>query len=300
MNFAKLTKPFRIDHPHKFKLADFDPADTGGLDKAAGKAMATESAKKLSRLQEKLYADGHWAVLVILQGMDAAGKDGVVKHVLSGVNPQGYEVHAFKPPNANEFAHDFLWRAAARLPGRGKIGIFNRSYYEECLVVRVHPELLERQKLPPQLVTERIWQERFEDIRAFEHHLVRNGTLVLKFHLGISKEEQAQRLLDRLDDPEKHWKFDKNDIAERELWDQYMTAYEDMIRNTSTPEAAWHVVPADHKWFARLVTASVLVGALERLELKFPSIKGEALAQLQKVREALAAQLPAGDRDRKR
>ncbi|MDQ2954751.1 MAG: polyphosphate kinase 2 family protein [Pseudomonadota bacterium] len=301
MDLAKLIRRFRVERPDQFTLIDCDPADTGGLDidKTAAKAMIGEGTKKLSRLQETLYADGHWAVLVILQGMDTAGKDGVIEHVLSGVNPQGCEVHAFKPPNADELDHDFLWRAAARLPRRGKIGIFNRSYYEECLVVRVHPEFLERQKLPPQIVTKNIWQERFEDIRAFERHLVRNGTLVLKFHLRISKQEQARRLLDRLDDPSKRWKFNKGDIAERELWDQYMAAYEDMIRNTSTSEAAWHVVPADHKWFARLVTSAALVDALERLDLKFPSIEGEA-PELKKIRQALAAQVPAGGGDRKR
>ena len=300
MDLAKLIRRFRVERPDQFTLADRDPADTGGLDKAATKAMAAESAKKLSGLQEKLYADGHWAVLIILQGMDAAGKDGVIKHMLSSVDPHGYEVHSFKAPNADELAHDFLWRAARRLPGRGKIEIFNRSYYEECLVVRVHPELVERQRLPPQLVTERIWQDRFDDIRAFERHLVRSGTLVLKFHLRISKEEQARRLLDRLDDPDKRWKFNKDDVAERELWDEYMAAYEDMIRNTSTPEAAWHVVPADHKLFARLVTSAVLVDALERLDLKFPSIEGEALAQLKNIREALAAQVPVGGSGPKR
>ena len=300
MDLAELIRRFRVERPDKFTLADCDPADTGGLDKAAAKAMAAEATKNLSRLQEVLYADGHWGVLVILQGMDTAGKDGVIKHVLSGVSPQGCEVHAFKAPSADELDHDFLWRAARRLPGRGKIGIFNRSYYEECLVVRVHPEFLKRQKLPPQLVIERIWQDRFDDIRAFERHLVRNGTLVLKFHLRISKEEQARRLLDRLDDPSKRWKFNKDDVAERELWDEYMAAYEDMIRNTSTPEAAWHVVPADHKLFARLVTSSVLVEALERLNLKFPSIEGEALAQLKNIREALAAQVPVGGSGRKR
>ena len=262
--------------------------------------MAAEDAKKLSRLQETLYADGHWAVLVILQGMDTAGKDGVIEHVFSGVNPLGLEVHAFKAPNADELAHDFLWRAALRLPERGKIGIFNRSYYEECLVVRVHPEFLAAQKLPPQTVPQNIWQERFEDIRAFERHLVRNGTIVLKFHLRISKEEQARRLLARLDEPDKRWKFNKNDVAEGELWDRYMAAYEDMIRHTSTPEAAWHVVPADHKWFARLVTSAALVDALERLNLKFPPIEKDALAELKNMRQALAAQLPVGDRDRKR
>jgi PPK2 family polyphosphate:nucleotide phosphotransferase len=300
MNLAKLIRCFRVERPDQFTLADCDPADTGGLDihKTAAKAMIGEGTRKLSRLQEALYADGHWAVLVILQGMDTAGKDGVIEHVLSGVNPQGCEVHAFKPPNTDELDHDFLWRAAARLPRRGKIGIFNRSYYEECLVVRVHPEFLERQKLPPQIVTKNIWQERFEDIRAFERHLVRSGTLVLKFHLRISKEEQARRLLARLDEPDKRWKFNKDDIAERELWDQYMAAYEDMIRHTSTPEAPWHVVPADHKWFARLVTSAALIDALERLNLKFPPIEKDALAELKNMRQALAAQLPVGDRKR--
>ena len=221
--------------------------------------------------------------------MDTAGKDGVVKHVMSGVNPQGCEVHAFKAPSTEELDHDFLWRTSMRVPERGRIGIFNRSHYEEVLVVRVHPEMLARQKLPEQLVTKDIWKERFKDIRAFERYLARNGILVLKFFLHISKEEQRRRLLARLDDPAKHWKFSMGDIAERKLWDKYMSAYEDMIRGTSRPEAPWHVVPSDNKPFARLVVAAAIVEALEGLDLKYPKVEGDSLKELKKVRTALEA-----------
>ena len=227
---------------------------------------------------------------MILQGMDAAGKDSIVEHVLYGVNPMGCDVHSFKAPTSDELEHDFLWRAAQRLPQRGRIGIFNRSHYEECLVVRVHPEILAKQKLPPRLVTKNIWKERFEDIRAFERHLVRNGTVVLKFHLRISKEEQRQRFLDRLDDPNKRWKFNMGDVAERKLWPRYMAAYQDMIRHTSTKEAPWIVVPADHKWFARLVVSAALIEALEKIDPKFPAIQGHSPADIKKVRAALEAE----------
>jgi PPK2 family polyphosphate:nucleotide phosphotransferase len=225
-----------------------------------------------------------------LQGMDAAGKDGAIKHVTSGINPQGCEVYPFKPPTAEELNHHFLWRTAIRLPERGHIGIFNRSHYEEVLVVRVHPDMLARQKLPDKLVTKNIWKERFKDIRAFERHLARNGVAVLKLFLHISKEEQRRRLLTRLDEPAKRWKFSLGDIAERKLWNKYMAAYEDMIRATSQPEAPWHVVPADHKWFARLLVAGAMIEALEGLDLQFPKIEGAALKELQKVRAALVAE----------
>src|SRR5579884_899227 len=282
MNFAKIIKRFRIEKAHGFRLSDFDPADTCGLDigKAAAKDMIADGLRHLTAMQEKLYAQNQWALLIILQGMDASGKDGVIKHVMSGLNPQGCEVHAFKHPSAEDLEHDFLWRAARRLPARGRIGIFNRSYYEDVLVVRVRRELLGRQNLPAQLVTKAIWSERFNSIRAFERHLALNGTLVLKFHLRISKEEQRQRLLARLDEPSKRWKFSDNDLAERARWDDYMAAYEDMIRETSTDYAPWYVVPADHKHIAWLVVSAAIVEALESLELDYPKVTGKALKAL--------------------
>ncbi len=294
MTSAKHIKQCRIDNPGRFRLASFDPADTGGIahDKKSGKAMLAKDVERLAELQERLYAHGRWALLIVLQGMDTAGKDGVIKHVMSAVNPQGCEVHPFKAPSEEELAHDFLWRAAKRLPERGRIGIFNRSYYEEALVVRVHPEMLARQKLPVQLIGNDIWKDRFHDIRAFERHLANSGVVVLKFFLHISKEEQRQRLLARIDVPAKRWKFSMGDIAERKLWDKYMAAYEDMIRATSRPQAPWHVVPADHKWFGRLVVAGAIVDALEQLDLTFPKIEGAALEELEKVRSALEAETP--------
>jgi PPK2 family polyphosphate:nucleotide phosphotransferase len=292
MKSAPATKRFRIDRPDDFRLASFDPADTGGLDldKDDAKEMLARDDKRLAELQERLYADGHRALLVVLQGMDTAGKDGIVEHAMSGLNPQGCTVHSFKAPSEEELAHDFLWRVAIRVPERGHIGIFNRSHYEEVLVVRVHPELLDRQKLPPELVGKNIWQERFEDIRAFEQHLVRSGVAVLKFFLHISKEEQRRRLLARLDEPGKRWKFELGDIAERALWDKYMAAYEDMVRATSRPQAPWYVVPADHKWFARLVVARAMVETLEEIDPQFPKVEGAALKELEKVRAALEAE----------
>jgi PPK2 family polyphosphate:nucleotide phosphotransferase len=290
---AKLIKQFRIDDPDDFKLARFDPADTAGLDldKDDANAMLAQDVERLAKLQERLYADHRWALLVVLQAMDAAGKDGVIKHVMSGVNPQGCDVHPFKAPSAEELDHDFLWRTTVRLPRRGHIGIFNRSYYEEVLVVRVHPEMLAKQKLPDQVANEKtIWKERFKDIRAFERHLARSGIAVLKFFLHISKEEQRGRFLARLDEPAKRWKFSMNDIKEREYWSRYMTAYEDMIRATSHAKGRWYVVPADHKPFARLVVASAMVEALDRLDLKFPEVEGKALAELKKVERALLAE----------
>ncbi len=290
MNFAKLTKRFRIDKADGFRLSDFDPADTCGLDlgKSAAKDMIADGLRHLTAMQEKLYAQNRWALLVILQGLDAAGKDGVVKHVMSGLNPQGCEVHAFRTPTPEDLGHDFLWRAGKRLPARGRIGIFNRSYYEDVLVVRVRRELLRQQNLPPELVTKKIWSQRFRSIRAFERHLTLNGTVVLKFHLRISREEQRRRLLARLDEPAKRWKFSMADVDDRKLWGDYMDAYEDAIRHTVTAEAPWHIVPADQKWFAWLMVAAVIGKAMERLDLEFPEVKGKALAELEKVRAALA------------
>jgi PPK2 family polyphosphate:nucleotide phosphotransferase len=290
MNFAKHIKHFRIEKAPGFRLADFDPADTCGLDigKSAAKDMIADGLRHLTAMQERLYAHNRWALLIVLQGMDASGKDGVIKHVMSGLNPQGCEVHAFKRPSAEDLEHDFLWRAARHLPARGRIGIFNRSYYEDVLVVRVRHELLGHQNLPPELVTKAIWSERFNSIRAFERHLALNGTLVLKFHLRISREEQRRRLLARLDEPAKRWKFSMDDVEDHKLWGRYMDAYEDAIRNTATKEAPWYVVPADQKWFAWLMVAAVVAEAMERLDLGFPAIKGKALAELEMVRRALA------------
>ncbi len=292
MQSAKIAKRFRIDKPETFRLRGCDPADTCDLDfdKAEIKAMLEDDIKRLADFQERLYAQGRWAVLMILQGLDTAGKDGVINHVMSGVNPQGCDVRSFKEPSAEELNHDFLWRAALRLPDRGRIGIFNRSYYEEVLVVRVHPELLMQEKLPPALVTRDIWKQRFQDIRAFERHLARNGVLVLKFFLNVSKDEQRKRLLARLDDPAKRWKFAKNDVAERKLWNKYMAAYEDVIRQTSRPEAPWYVIPADNKWFTRLVVAAAMVEGLQRLNLKFPTVNGKPLSEMKRIRRALLAE----------
>jgi PPK2 family polyphosphate:nucleotide phosphotransferase len=289
MTLNSITKRFRIDSPDKFRLSTFDPGECNGLsvDKSEAKAMLAEGIEQLTDLQERLYACDRWSVLIVLQAMDAAGKDSVIKHVMSGLNPQGVEVHSFKQPSAEELDHNFLWRAARRLPERGRIGIFNRSHYEEVLVVRVHPELLERQQLPGSLEGKDIWQQRFDDICAFERHLTRNGTRILKFFLHVSKEEQRKRFLERIDEPAKRWKFSMGDVAERKLWDKYMAAYEDMIRQTSRPEAPWFVVPADHKWFTRMVVAGALVQELQALGLDFPKVEGKALKELQDVGKAL-------------
>jgi PPK2 family polyphosphate:nucleotide phosphotransferase len=294
MTLNSITKRFRIDSPDKFRLSEYDPDDCQGLtkDKNEAKAMLAEGIEQLVELQERLYADDRWSVLIVLQAMDAAGKDSVIKHVMSGLNPQGVEVHPFKQPSAEEMDHNFLWRAARHLPERGRIGIFNRSYYEEVLVVRVHPELLEQQRLPKSLVGKDIWQQRFDDICGFERHLVRNGTRILKFFLHVSKEEQRKRFLDRIDEPAKRWKFSMSDVAERKLWDKYQHAYEDMIRQTSRPETPWFVVPANHKWFTRMIVAGALVQELQTLDLDFPKIEGKALKELQDAAKALKEEKP--------
>ena len=290
MKLNSLAKRYRIDNTDKFRLSEHDPADCGGLtlDKSAAKAMLAEGIEQLSKLQEKLYADGRWSVLIVVQAMDAAGKDSLIEHVMSGINPQGVDVRAFKQPSAEELKHDFLWRIALGLPAQGRIGIFNRSHYEEVLTGRVHPEFLAGQKLPK--VGKDIWQQRFKDIRAFERHLARNGTLILKFFLNVSREEQRKRFLARIDEPAKRWKFSMADVAERKLWPKYMDAYEDMIRQTSRPEAPWFVVPADHKWFTRLVVAGAVVDAMDKLKLEFPRVQGKVLKELIKVRKALKAE----------
>ena len=292
MKLGKVVKHSRIDKPAKFKLADHDPAERFGLstDIEDVRPILAEGMSRLSELQERLYADGRWAVLIVLQGMDAAGKDGVIKHVITGVNPLGCEVHAFKAPSVEELEHNFLWRAGRWLPERGHIGIFNRSHYEEVLVVRVHRELLARQKLPPSVTKKNIWKHRFQDIRTFEHHLARNGTLVLKFHLRISKDEQRKRFLARLDEPAKRWKFSASDIAERKYWDDYMVAYEEMIRETSTDYAPWYVIPADHKHVAWVVVSAAIVEALKALKPTYPKISGKALNELKTSERALRAE----------
>jgi PPK2 family polyphosphate:nucleotide phosphotransferase len=287
---TEITKRFRITDGRKFRLAGIDPSDTCGIDieKSEAKALLAKGAKHLSDLQERLYAENQWAILVVLQGLDAAGKDSVIKHVLSEVNPQGCDVHSFKAPSQLELDHDFLWRASIVLPWRGHIGIFNRSYYEEVLVVRVHPEFLARQGLPPKLVTKDIWQERYEDINAFELHLARNGIAPLKFFLHVSREEQRKRLLERLDDPAKQWKFNAADVGESKLWDQYMGAFEEMVRGTATEAAPWYVVPADHKWFSRLVVAAAIVERLEAIDPKFPKLDEAEQRDIAALRAALS------------
>src|SRR6476661_6363990 len=279
--------PFRFDGSGQFHLKSQKADEKGGLDKEAAGEILDANRKRLSDFQEKLYAQDRWSLLLVLQGMDAAGKDSAIKAIFDGVNAQGCEVHSFKQPSANELDHDFMWRHAVALPQRGHIGIFDRSYYEECLVVRVHRELLAKEKLPAKLLTRNIWRERFEDISAFERYLSRNGTVILKFFLHISKEEQRKRFLDRLDEPSKNWKFSMGDVTERALWPRYMAAYQDLVRHTSTPLAPWYVVPADHKWFARVVIGSAIVSTLESLNLRFPRTDKASLQEFNQVREAL-------------
>ena len=279
--------PFRFDGSGKFHLKSQRTDEKGGLDKDKAEKILEANRKRLNDFQEKLYAQDRWSLLLIFQGMDAAGKDSAIKSVFDGVNPQGCEVHSFKQPTSYELDHDFMWRSAIALPQRGRIGIFNRSYYEECLVTRVHPELLVKEKIPPRLITKGIWRERFEDISAFERYLTRNGTIILKFFLNVSKREQRERFLERLDDPAKNWKFSMADITERALWNRYQAVYQDIVRHTSMAVAPWYVVPADHKWFARVVIGSAIVSALETLDLKFPKADKASLEEFKKVRKAL-------------
>jgi PPK2 family polyphosphate:nucleotide phosphotransferase len=288
MKQREFAKPFQVADGSHFRLKDFDPAETLGLkSKEHAKETLERGVARMAKLQEQLYAQDRWAILLILQGMDAAGKDSTIKHVMSGVNPQGCQVNSFKAPSPEELQHDFLWRTSRSLPERGKIGIFNRSYYEEVLVVRVHPALLGGEKIPGKLVTEKIWRERFEDINSFERYLSGNGIVVLKIFLHLSKKEQNRRFLERLDDSEKNWKFSMSDALERQHWDKYMRAYEDLIRNTGTKHAPWHVVPADHKWFARLVVAEAIIGAMESLDLSFPKMDAQRRKELKDARAAL-------------
>jgi PPK2 family polyphosphate:nucleotide phosphotransferase len=285
-----LSNPFRFTGKGKFRLKDVDPGDTGDLgneDKPRAKEMLQAGVAALTELQDKLYAQDRWSLLLVFQAMDAAGKDGAIKHVMSGVNPQGCQVVSFKSPSSEELDHDYLWRCNRNLPERGRIGIFNRSYYEEVLVLRVHRELLERQKLPPQRLTKDIWNERYRDIRAYERYLSANGVVVRKFFLYVSRQEQKRRFLERIDEPEKNWKLSSADVRERGYWNDYMEAYEDAIRETATPECPWYVVPADNKWFTRIVVAAAIIQALDSLGLKYPRLGKAQLAELKQMRALL-------------
>jgi PPK2 family polyphosphate:nucleotide phosphotransferase len=288
----ELIKPFRVTDRQSFRLKYFDPADTLDFkseDKPRVKENLVAGVQALAKFQEILYAQNRWGVLGIFQAMDTAGKDSAIKHVMSGVNPQGCQVHSFKAPSSEELDHDYLWRCARRLPERGMIGLFNRSYYEETLIVRVHPELLEKQKLPPELVTKNIWKERFQEIRKFERYLTRNGIAVRKFFLHLSKKEQKKRFFERIDKPEKHWKFSANDVHEREHWQDYMEAYEDAIRHTATEEAPWYIVPANNKWFTHLIVAAALVDLLGSLDLRYPKLSKDGIKELARTKEALSS-----------
>jgi PPK2 family polyphosphate:nucleotide phosphotransferase len=285
---SDFSKRYRVDSGKKFRLKDFESDDTSGVKsrKQAEKVLPL-GIERMVDLQDKLYAQDRWAILLIFQAMDAAGKDGVIKHVMSGVNPQGCQVYSFKQPSAEDLDHDFMWRTNKCIPERGRIGIFNRSYYEEVLVVRVHKELLEREKMPPSLVTKNIWNERFADINAYEQYLSRNGVVIRKFFLNLSKEEQKRRFLKRLDEPDKNWKLSSADVTERKRWPEYMTAYEEMIQHTATPHAPWYVVPADNKWYTRLVVAAAIVHAMEDLKLHYPTVDAEQRKELKAARAAL-------------
>jgi PPK2 family polyphosphate:nucleotide phosphotransferase len=286
---ARLASHYRIENGNHFRLKDHDPADTTGWKSAEDtKEQLQKDIARMEELQTKLYAQDQWAVLLIFQALDAAGKDGTIKHVMSGVNPEGCQVYSYKKPSDVELQHDFLWRTSCQLPERGHIGIFNRSYYEETLVVRVHRNVLENEKVPPSLITKHIWKERFEDIRGFERHMARNGTVIRKFFLHLSKKEQKQRFLARLDEPEKHWKFSEADVRERECWDDYQDAFEDMIRHTATKHAPWYVVPADNKWFTHLVVAAAIVETLEELNLSYPKVDAAKLKEIKSARKMLA------------
>ena len=288
---SKLARHYRVEDGRRFRLAEHDPADLREVrGKAQGKRLLEAGRERLRELQERLYAQDRWSVLMVLQAMDAAGKDGTIEHVMSGVNPQGCQVTSFKAPSEEELDHDFLWRAARALPERGRIGIFNRSHYEELLVVRVHPELLERQRLPKKPEGDALWKQRARDIAAWERHLAHNGTAIAKFFLNVGKAEQRKRFEERLDEPQKNWKFRLSDVAERQHWNAYQAAYQDAIARTAAPEAPWYVVPADAKWFMRLVVLAGLIETLEGLELAFPRLSGERKAELEEARALLAAE----------
>ena len=286
----QLSRPYRVTNGKRFRLADFDPGDTGDLsdaDKPQAAAALQKGVEMLAQLQSMLYAQDRWSVLLIFQAMDAAGKDGAIKHVMSGVNPVGCQVASFKAPSAEELDHDYLWRCVRHLPERGRIGLFNRSWYEEVLIVRVHRGILEAQKLPPELVTGKIWKQRLKDMRNFERHLCHNGVVIRKFFLHVSREEQKKRFLERLDTPEKNWKFSATDVRERAYWKQYMDAYQDAIRRTATPSAPWYVVPADNKWFTRIVVAAAVIDALASLDLHYPRVPESKRGELEQARREL-------------
>lgn len=288
---SDLANRFRVTKGKGFRLKDWDPRATDGFDdKEQAEALLAEGVERLAKLQDRLYADNRWSLLLIFQAMDAAGKDGTIKHVMSGVNPQGCQVYSFKSPSAEELDHDFLWRTTKCLPERGRIGIFNRSYYEEVLVVKVHPEFLVKQSMPESLIGKDVWEHRYESIADFEKHLARNGTVVLKFFLNVSKQEQKERFLKRLDEPERNWKFSGSDVSERQHWDEYQDAYQDLIRATAAKHAPWFVVPADHKWFTRLVVASAVIEALEALDLAYPTVSAAQKAGLAEARKLLEAE----------
>jgi PPK2 family polyphosphate:nucleotide phosphotransferase len=288
---SKLIAPYRVTNGKKFRLNDFDPADAQALDlKSEAQDFLKQGINQLNDMQQKLYAQDRWAVLLILQGMDGAGKDSAIRHVMSGINPAGCQVYSFKAPSQQDLSHDYLWRTSKCLPQRGRIGIFNRSHYEEVLVVRVHPNLLDNERLPEPLATKKIWKERFADIRSFETYLDHNGIVIRKFFLNLSKDEQKRRFLSRLDEPDKNWKFSVDDVRERERWDDYMDGYEDMIRHTATPHAFWYVVPADHKWFTRMVIASAIIDTLESLKLAFPKIDAAKRKELACERKLLLSE----------
>ena len=288
----RLSRPYRVSDGKKFRLKDVDPGDTGELkseDKARAKEALQTGIAALAQLQDILYAQDNWSLLLIFQAMDAAGKDGTIRHVMSGVNPQGCQVFSFKAPTSEDLDHDYLWRCVKALPERGRIGIFNRSYYEETIAVRVHPEFLAAQKIPKECVTKNIWDNRFQDIRAFERYLYRNGTVVLKFFLHVSKKEQQKRFLERLDNPDKNWKFSINDAKGRGFWDDYMEAFEDTIRETATENLPWYVVPADNKWFTRVIVAAAIIDTLDSLKLNYPKVSTAKRKELAETKRALLA-----------
>jgi PPK2 family polyphosphate:nucleotide phosphotransferase len=296
---SKLADPYRVDDKKEFRLKDFDPADTGRVrSKDEGAELLQKGIARLAEMQDKLYAQDRWAVLLIFQGMDAAGKDGAIKHVMSGVNPQGCQVYSFKAPSYEELNHDFLWRTSQRVPERGRIGIFNRSYYEEVLVVRVHPEMLKNANIPEELIGKDIWTNRFQDISAYERYLWRNGIVVRKFFLNVSKKGQKKRFLERLERPEKNWKFSAVDVKERQFWDDYMAAYEDMINHTATRHAPWYVVPADNKWFTRAVVAAAIIDTLEQLDLAYPTVNAAKRKELETARALLEKEKNSGKKNK--
>ncbi len=300
MTIKTALKPFRVDNGNKFKLSDHDPASTRGFEaREDAEDVLKQGVSMLSDMQQKLYAQSRWGVLLIFQAMDAAGKDGVIRHVMSGVNPQGCQVFSFKAPSAEELDHDFLWRTNRCLPERGRIGIFNRSYYEETLVVRVHPELLAEEMMPPELVTKGIWKERFEDINHLESYLTRNGMVVRKFFLNVSKEEQKRRFLRRLEDPDRNWQCSEADARERGHWDEYMAAYQEMIQYTATTHAPWYIVPADNKWFTRLVVAGVVIDTLQRLDLHYPKVDQAKKKELEAARRLLEKEPKTGKKSKR-